>query len=259
MPYSELLSKLISDKNLSVKEVSKRCFDYGQKVTASYISIIKNPSNNKIPSNEFSRALAKACEAEYSECLVLEAYIDKAPEEMQGFFNSIKKTVIDSAIMIYKNSFSDEDLNNIRLNMNKMYMSLIIIEYAKMIKNNRDLSIESVFNTSAVVSNNILNVLLELKQPQSIVVDDNSMYPILPEGSKVIIEHKLIDEYHDGDILAVSDMKNHNILIRKCLFTDTSRNIITLFALNQGYEVLSFKLNEIEVIGKINQVITEIR
>jgi len=82
MAYTALLNKLIENSGLTVKEIAERCTESGTKITAAYISTLRNSTDNRAPSSEVSKALAKVCGAKNENVLVIEAYLDTAPAEL---------------------------------------------------------------------------------------------------------------------------------------------------------------------------------
>ena len=126
MPYAARLSDLIEKSGLSIKEISKRCVESGTKITASYISMLKNPDNKKVPSDSISRALTNACGADNAEILVIEAYIDKAPQEMQHFFSIIREMVIKSVAYVAKDKVPSDIYENMQKNLENAHMTDIL-------------------------------------------------------------------------------------------------------------------------------------
>ena len=78
MNYKEQLNRLISESGLTIKDIVKRCEEFGEKVTTNYISVLKN-QDGKIPSDNLSIALAKACNSQYEEILLVQGFLDRAP------------------------------------------------------------------------------------------------------------------------------------------------------------------------------------
>ena len=99
MPYTKLLNRLIDDSGYSIKEIAERCTENGVKVTPAYISTLRNDTNNRTPSDNMSRALAKACNAKSEDILVVEAYVDNAPKEFAGLINLIRQTMVTSGCL----------------------------------------------------------------------------------------------------------------------------------------------------------------
>lgn len=89
MNYTEMLNKLISESGMNQKEISIRCKELGEDVTTTYLSALKN-TNGKMASDNISRAIAKACNAKYSEILVVQAYLDKAPQIIIDFLEGVR-------------------------------------------------------------------------------------------------------------------------------------------------------------------------
>lgn len=255
MPYIELLNRLISESGLTIKEVAEKCKESGQDITASYISMIRNSENKKIPSDDVSRALAKACKTKNEESLVIEGYIDKAPIEMISFFEKIRNLILNSDISIFREPLSIEEINIIKENFKKIPISDLIIELKNQDVNLNKLN--SKVNASAI-SEEKINMLMELKQPKGLEVTDDSMFPIIPKGSKVVSEIKGMNEYKDGDILVVIVKENKKLIIRKCIFNNKKRTKITLYGLVQEFQPVTFGLDEVSILGKVKTIIKEV-
>lgn len=82
MNYRELLTELINGSGKTLNAIVKELKADGVEITSNYLSILKN-TDNKIASEEVSRAIAKACNAEYEDILVVQGYLDKAPETIR--------------------------------------------------------------------------------------------------------------------------------------------------------------------------------
>ena len=257
MPYSKLLSNLIESKNLSIKEVAIKCKEYGVNITASYISMIKNSDNKKIPSDEVSRALAKACEAENIETLVIEAYIDKAPIEFRGFLEEYRQIIIQSILMFYTNKVTNEEMQEVIKKMKEMPMAEFILQSTNLSQQFDFDKQAGSFNAKIEMTDDIKKTLLELKEPEGFIIDDNSMYPIIIAGSKVNPQFLPINEYRNGDILLIVIKGSKKPVCRKCLFDET-RTKITLMAYDQKIETESYNVKDIAILGKVKRIITEL-
>ena len=90
MTYNTLLNELIDQSGKMIKEIASECTEkYGVNLTNLYLSNLKtNPG--RIASDEISRAIAKACGAEYEDILVVQAYIDKAPQIIKDYLQYIQ-------------------------------------------------------------------------------------------------------------------------------------------------------------------------
>lgn len=90
MTYNTLLNDLIEHSGKMIKEIAQECTEkYGVNLTNLYLSNLKtNPG--RIASDDISRAIAKACGAEYEDILVVQAYIDKAPAIIREFMEGMQ-------------------------------------------------------------------------------------------------------------------------------------------------------------------------
>ncbi len=84
MSYSEMLSQIIEESELSLRQISKRCSDLNLNITPSYISQLKN-GKLPPPSEEVSLVLAKACGSKNQAQLVFQGYMEKAPELVKEY------------------------------------------------------------------------------------------------------------------------------------------------------------------------------
>lgn len=98
MNYTELLNKIIRNSKLSNKEIVKKCEEMGMKITPNYLSLLKN-DEDRTASDELSRILAKVCGAQSSEILVVQAYLDKAPD----IILNLLKSLIDGSLEVVRN------------------------------------------------------------------------------------------------------------------------------------------------------------
>ena len=60
MPYAKLLNQLIEESGMTAKDVAQKCADHGVSITPSYLSMLRNGAGKRMPSDEVSRAIAKA-------------------------------------------------------------------------------------------------------------------------------------------------------------------------------------------------------
>ncbi len=250
MPYSEVLSKMITDSSLSIKEIADLCKKEGIEITPSYISQLKSGKINP-PSDEISRAISKIC-GEHKNKLVLEAYLDRAPSEIIEFLNSTRYVMTISAFKIFENSFPPEVFEVVKQTLTNLPLSDFIIQ----INENDTFSKLSVqdgtFSTSFNIDEDRLDI--NLKDPTGVKVKDNSMFPTIPENSTVTIEMK--EKYNDGDIICFfRKSEPEKVLIRKGFFKDKS---IMLFPINSGYESLTLKSSDVTILGRVSKVIAEL-
>ncbi|MCK9330104.1 MAG: S24 family peptidase [Candidatus Cloacimonetes bacterium] len=258
MPYAKLLNNLIESSKLSVKEIVARCKEHGVNITASYISMLRNPDNNKIPSDEVSRALAKACEAEYEESLVIEGYIDKAPKEFKEFLDEYREILIQSLLILFSNQITKSDMKMLAERMKELPISDLILQ-SKTLTSGVDFekAADSI-NVNMSITDDMSKTFIELKEPEGFIIEDDSMFPIIRSGSKVNPLALPLNDYKDGDILLVVVKGSKKPICRKCMFPDSSREKITLMAYNQKIQTETYRIDEVKILGKVKRIITDI-
>lgn len=259
MPYTKLLNDIIDRSGLTLKEIAEKCSENGVKVTASYISALKNDTNNRTPSDEMSRAIAKACKCVDEGILVLEAYIDSAPPEFNAVLKFLKSMSITSVIGVFANKVTDEELKNYVTFLDNMPLSSFLIQMSK----NTDeeikkgvgiLNLQSTFNDEM----NDIRIQAEIKEAQGFPVMDNSMFPLIPQNSKTIIEFKLPKEMNDGDIILFTKKNGKDFYYRKVAFLNEEHTKIATFPINTEYETVTYNCDELSIVGKVKQVITNL-
>lgn len=259
MPYTKLLNRLIDDSGYSIKEIAERCTENGVKVTPAYISTLRNDTNNRTPSDNMSRALAKACNAKSEDILVVEAYVDNAPKEFAGLINLIRQTMVTSVIGSFANSFPKEQVEEIRKQFETMPVSDLIIALNE---SNQDSITKDIgaMNITQTGESSGYSVTTQLKNAFGIEISDDSMFPTMPKGSKAVIEIKEPKDYRDGDILAFAEKaKKEVILFRKIVFLNEDKTQIAMIAINTDFETKTYNTNDIIVLGKVNQIIIDIK
>lgn len=258
MAYTVLLNNIINESGLSVKEIAKRCNQYGVKITASYISTLKNDTNNRTPSDEVSRAIAKACNFEDENALILEAYIDNAPEEFKGVIDFIRDTTLYTVFGLFENSFPKEIIDKAKEDFKAMPLYKIV----QMMNQDRNRIIEKgfgVMNYTSISTDDELTIKQEISTLPFFDVDDDSMFPILPKGSKVSLEHYEIKAIKDGDIVALGEKETKNIYYRKIAFLDDEHTKFMLYPLNTNYPTEKLSITDVIIIGKVKNVTTELK
>lgn len=258
MPYAKLLNNLIDSSKLSIKEIVTGCKEHGVNITASYVSMLRNPDNNKIPSDEVSRALAKACEAEYEESLVIEGYIDKAPKEFKEFLDEYREILVQSIMLLFSNPINNNDMNTFFDNIRELPIADLILQSKKLTSKIDFEKVADSINVNMTISDDMSKTLIELREPEGFLIEDDSMFPIIRSGSKVNPLALPLNDYKDGDILLVVAKGSKKPTCRKCLFPDASREKITLMAYDQHIQTDTYSINEVKILGKVKRVITDI-
>lgn len=238
MPYAKLLAQEIEASKLSIKEVAEKCEEHGVKITASYVSMIKNSNNEKIPSDDVSRALANVLGVNEN-LFVIEAYIDKAPQKIIYFLEAFKNYTTATMGQVFKEKVSKDILDLMIKSMAELSLSEFIIES------------ESYFQEANA---NVTEIIENLQVP-TISVEDNSMYPLINKGDKINIELLAISDYKETDILCLKKSGQEEILVRRHIFANSSRSKITLIPLNPDYPIETVLVKDISILGRIKDII----
>lgn len=149
MTFTEMLNKTIKESGLTNKEIIARCKELGEPITANYLSILKN-DNTKIPSEKVALVLAKACNADYENILLIQAYLDKAPQPIKEFIEAIKKAEIDEAKEIMKELNQENTKESIE-ELEKMSLATFVCDYLKELKENPEAPKETMKIISEVI------------------------------------------------------------------------------------------------------------
>lgn len=246
MPYNKLLRNIISNTNYTQEEISKKCSELGVDISRSYITKLEN-TNNKIPTEKVSRAIAQACNVD-PRLLIIEGFLDKAPLEIRDAFLVLKnysflcgttalENIIDNkSLELIKNMLKEEPLADFILS---------IPEYSNSVTEFKENGIELKSEDD--------NIIFNLGKPTGFKIKDNAMYPIIKENDEVIIEIK--NKYEDSDILIVKFNNEENVTARQATILG---NDIKLVPLNNKYKSKLVHIKDINILGKVKKIIREI-
>lgn len=256
MAYTVLLNAIIEESKLTVKEIAERCKNYNVDVTPAYISTLRNDKKNRAPSDKVSRAIAKACEYKDTEALVVEAYLDSAPDIIRKFFSIMKKSVIPTMLGVFENKFTTQQIKEIETIIDQIPMTQFISEIA-----NQGIKIEKMqgaFNTK-IISNDDIRITQEIKQTLGLPVEDDGMKPLICKGNLIQIESKQLENLKTGDIICYTKPANaKKVYVRKIVLSDSKKQF-TLLPMNSEYAPEMLSSDDIMLMGKVVRVTAEIK
>ncbi|MCK5129481.1 MAG: LexA family transcriptional regulator [Clostridiales bacterium] len=230
MSYSKLLKNIIDSSELSYKEVAEKCKANGKAIDPSYISKLVN---NKIspPKDDISKAIASVCNGD-SESLILEAYLEKAPQSIIKMFDKLRNMLID-----------------ITLNLIPEEQKELVIEIFK------TMPLFTLLDSMTNETNNNLFSITENKSEIGISIKafDDGMNPLIRENQNALISQK--KSYENGDIIALTYIKSEdeNIIFRK--FYSLPNSNVLLIALNPSYNPIIIDKKEFIIVGYVTNVI----
>lgn len=242
--YSRLLAKIIAESGYSLKEIAEKCNAIGNGIDTTRLSKLQN-GKLSAPSEKMSRDLARVCNVD-ERLLVIEGYLEKAPKEIIDTFVILKTNTILAGLRIFENNVTKEQFSLIKNELEKEPLADYIIEIL-------DSKEDKISISSEGFDINSKDFKFRIEEPIAIHIKDNSMFPIIPKNSKISL--KMEEKYNNGDILALKINKQENIIARYVLFNN--ENII-LTPLNKEFEQLIYKIDDVQIIGKVSRVITDI-
>lgn len=257
MAYTQLLNSIIEQSGLTVKEISERCVKMGVDVTPAYISTLRNDKNNRTPSDKVSRALAEACNCEHKNILVVEAYLQNAPQEFNGLMEMLRGFIITSGMSMIENRLTTQDVKEVDEMLKSFPMAELICDMSK----------EQVMN-SIKKGYGSLNIKaskqfedIKIKQeviPIGLPITDNGMSPLIKSNDLVTIEALDFEEYKTGDVICCfKNGEKKKIIARKIVVDKTKQ--ITLLPINNEYNPEIVSLDDIVIMGKVKKVISTIQ
>lgn len=250
MPYTQLLNQLIDQSGLTAKEIAEQCGKQGQAITASYISILRKEANERIPSVEVSQALETVLGAP-KDALVLEAYLDDAPEVLSRVLRKIAIQAVEAGLRMIDDAIPiDESIQAmLRLQMAEVPLSQLILSLDQQPEIKFD---GNIMTSSELIDDTQLNISMQANVDFSIT--DSSMHPIMPEGSKVKLCFQ--DVYSNGEVVAVMFKGEKNLLYRKLYDTKDGKRM--LMPLNPVFCVIEFEPENMFIFGRVEAVVTQL-
>lgn len=242
--YSKMLSKIIAESGFTSKQIVEKCNEIGNGIDTTRLSKLQN-GKLPAPSPKVSRDIAKICNAD-ERLLVLEGYLEKAPQEIIDVLMSIKFATTMTTLKVFTNKVSKEDLNKIKEELNKEPLADFLV---LLLDNEKNMEInEDMLEFKAKQD----NVTISFTEPLSIKIKDNAMFPKIPEGANINLQ--IQNEYNKGDILAIK-IKNEEIIVRYAFINNDE---ITLAPLNSQYETITYNLKDVVILGKVIKTINDI-
>ena len=245
MAYARLLNELIEKSGLTAKDIAQKCTEQGQKITASYISILRNENSNRVPSEELSRVLEKVLNAEPQQ-LVIESYIDNAPSKIQDAFKNMMIITVNLAIATLGNQIKEEENELIIEECKKQPYSSIFLNMASQqyLNSYNGNTVTSTEVVDGKQYNTQMNINLDFD------VKDDSMAPKINRGDKVKLQTQI--EYKNGDIVCYKAKSDKTMRYRKLYMKD---NKTMLVPFNFDYEIEEYNKDEVSIIGKVTQIV----
>jgi len=223
----------------------------GQEITASYISMLRKESNERVPSTDVSRALEVVLDVP-KDTLILEAYLDDAPETLLKALNALREVAFEFILRAMDETIPIGELerNLIYKQLEEMALSRFILglDYEQM----RDGFKQNILTSSEQIDDTQLNISMSANV--DFPISDVSMQPLLPEGSKAKLRFQ--EDYHSGEVVAVMLPDEKAMLFRKLYDTKDGKRM--LMPLNPAFDVMEYDPASMLIFGRVEAVVTQL-
>lgn len=241
-----MLSEIIDESQLSLRQITNRCAGLNLNITPSYISQLKN-GKLPPPSEEVSLTLAKACGSKNQAQLVFQGYMEKAPELVKEYMiasSGINKALLESLAKMSNEKDADKAGDFLK--------SLDVL--AAMDISSRFLDANSGGNLKNLV-NDIKEACgnpgeADAKGEQThLFVSDAALSPSIPVHSYVTIMPTKAELLKDRDVIALYPDNRRTPVLRRLYFI---KGKILLAPDDKDFETFFFdSFDEFVYVGKV--------
>lgn len=255
MPYAQLLNTIIENSNLTVKEIAEKCKEFDVDITPAYISTLRNAKTNRTPSDKVSRAITMACNYANKDALIIEAYLDNAPEPIKKFFSIMKQSIAPLTLGAFDNKLTSQQKREFNAVIDEMSMADFIAEFSTQkidYEKSKGLDMK-------IISDDEIKITNEIKQALGFDVADNGMSPLINKGDKVQVSLIKTEEIKTGDIICYAKKeKPSNQFVRKVVVGKSTKEF-TFLPINNDFTPEVINIEDIIIIGKVVRVTSEIK
>ena len=167
--------------------------------------------------------------------------MDKAPEIIRDVFVEMKKKSMRISMQVFQNKFDEKTLTELENIIEKEPLADFVLSIMNSEK----------YDISDSIELNDKNYKMEMTEPMGITMDSDAMFPVIPQNAKVIL--KIEEEYKNGDILVVKI--GDKVVIREAFIYS---NTVVLLPINTKYEMLTYDIKDIMILGKAKNVIIDL-
>jgi len=247
MYYAGMLDEMITDSELSLRQISRLCSEYNIAITPSYISQLKN-GKLPPPTAEVSIALAKVCNSKNQAKLVFQGYMEKAPDVIKEYMlasSELNRIMLESLCKAeYDGSIPSEIIDNLKdldiissLELSAKYLNTTdATKKSELIK-------ELILTSGGVTKTNFHGEMINL------FLGDTSMNATIPIHSYLYIIPTRLDLLKERDIIAFYPNNKKLATLRRVFFANDKILLMPEDKSHQIFMLDSFK--EIDYIGKV--------
>lgn len=246
MSYAQMLDAIISESELSLRQISKLCTQFDITITPSYISQLKN-GKLPPPSPEVSLALAKVCSSKNQSQLVFQGYMEKAPEVIKEYMlasSQLNRIMLESLCKSETTTISKESLDYLK---NLDILSTLEMSSRYISKDNslnatdliREITLSSGGVSKIQAQGDMINFFL----------GDTSMSPTIPVHSYIYILPTKLELLKERDIIAFYPNNRKQATLRRVFFSNDKILLIPEDKTFQIYIIDNFE--DIDYLGKV--------
>lgn len=246
MSYAEMLDAIITESELSLRQISKLCLQFDISITPSYISQLKN-GKLPPPSPEVSLALAKVCNSKNQSQLVFQGYMEKAPDVIKEYMlasSQLNRIMLESLCKAENNTVSQESLDYLK---NMDILSTLEMS-SKYISSDNKHSSSDLIREITLSSGGVSRIEAQ-GDMINFFLGDTSMSPTIPVHSYMYILPTKLELLKERDIIALYPNNRKQATLRRIFYSNDKILLIPEDKTYQIYIIDSFE--DIEYLGKV--------
>ncbi|MBR0596566.1 S24 family peptidase [Sinanaerobacter chloroacetimidivorans] len=247
MNYAEMLEEMITESELSLRQISKLCLQFDIAVTPSYISQLKN-GKLPPPTPEVSLALAKVCNSKKQSQLVFQGYMEKAPDVIKEYMlasSQLNRIMLESLCRAEgRDPLSQDSLDFLK---NLDVLSTLEMS-SKYLDSENQLTTSELIREITLSSGGVAKINAQ-GDMINLFLGDASMSPTIPIHSYLYILPTRLDLLKERDIIAFYPNNRKQATLRRIFYANDKILLIPEDKTNQIYMIDSFE--EIDYIGKV--------
>ena len=249
MNYAEMLDEMITESELSLRQISRLCSDLNLTITPSYISQLKN-GKLPPPSAEVSLALAKVCNSKNQTKLVFKGYMEKAPDVIKEYMlasSELNRIMLESLCKTEDDGSISKEIVDYLKDLDVLSSFEISSKYISM--SNTDTSKKAELINELTLSSGGATKINAQGEMIHLFLGDSSMNPTIPIHSYLYILPTKIDLLKERDIIAFYPCNRKLATLRRLFFANDKT---LLMADDKSYQIYMLEsLKEIDYIGKV--------
>lgn len=234
MKYKKQLAKIIKDSNLSLRDIASRCQSLGVPLSHSYISQLQS-GKLPAPSEEITIAICNVCNTDPAD-LILQGYIEKAPDIVQAYFEDCSKVNLKLAKMLHEiqpNTIDEIDFE--QMTILKVLDYTISKGWKEYIQYNK---------TDQISIHNKSYEHIGKNKHEILFMNDKSMEPLIPKNALLEVK-EFSTFYNKENVIEMVKPNNNDIVVFRY---DGKENIVRRYQKTNDTILLKPENNKYDII-----------